>query len=160
MGLTIFLNNLCFQLHFPHFCLAKLQIQKRDNSLYRFFNFFFVVFVYNKAVTDPEVIFFNGVWYMYLASENGIVVTTSNDGLNFKDVSEINVDGIPGTKINNDKLELFGCDIGNITKFLSNNGIIFENKKTIISDHYCDPSPIELNDGSSLLVIKTDSRRV
>ena len=131
-------------------------------------------------MTDPEVIAFNGKWFMYFAmhegEDRGMWVATSGDGIVFENPVKIpEIMGIPGAMVVGGQVQLYGCD-GGIVMTTSNDGIHFEElPATTVTDEmgpggkyvldtpalfqseqfFCDPSPALLSDGSIGLVLKT-----
>lgn len=109
----------------------------------------------DTMVTDPEVIFFDGQWIMYMVSqeESAIIAATSSDGLNFEYLGSTEVLGIPGATVVGDEVYLYGCDTG-ITLAKSSDGITFSEPELILQQPVCDPSAILLSDGSFALVVR------
>lgn len=97
-------------------------------------------------MTDPEVVYLDGTWYMYFAGgeEKGISLATSEDGLNFEYVDSIHDGlymGIPGAIVEDDTIYLYDCSKVGASK----NGIEFE----VVEENAmqgCDPSPIKWGD--------------
>jgi len=136
--------------------------------------------VSETLMTDPEVILFEGEWFMYFAMHEGdnmgIWVATSDDGIIFEDPVKIDgISGIPGAMVVDGLVQLYGCD-GGIVMTTSENGIDFEElPEFTVSDQigpngkpflegpsifesdmfFCGPSPALLSDGKIGLVMKT-----
>ncbi len=115
-------------------------------------------------LTDPEVINYNGTFYLFYASqapENlGIHVAIGDEeGLTFEE-TEISGDplGIPGIIEIDGELRLFGCAPSEgIGYYVGDDSFDFGELVSLGSAFkggFCDPDPVELEDGSYLLVVK------
>ncbi len=108
-------------------------------------------------VTDPEVVKFGDMWFMYLAAmaEDGIAIATSVDGQSFEDTGiVINMEGIPGSLVVDDEVQIFGCSRTGITRASSTDGTTFSEEEIALQVPACDPDPAILADGSIALLFK------
>jgi|GEM_PF-5140328 hypothetical protein len=98
----------------------------------------------DAPITDPNVIWTNeNEWLMYFASEEGIGLATSTDGLNFEMQTHLGVDGIPGAMVLDDgSIRLYACGKSGT----SQNGIDFE-MDAIPKAFGCGPSLIKYKEG-------------
>lgn len=117
-----------------------------------------------RRITDPEVIFYGGKFYLFYAfhdeEEGGIRVAVGDeDGLSFtqKDLSG-DPEGIPGVTVVDGKLRLFGCVMNEgVVSYTADESLVFSDPVAVIQlrqGPYCDPDPVQLDDGSFLLVVK------
>ncbi len=109
---------------------------------------------FDTFVTDPEVVYYNGIWYMYYANNGIMSVATSSDGYGFTFAADIFIGGIPGAIVADDIFYLYGCGYGGITRASSSDGITFSEPVLILQAPVCDPSPAILSDGSFGLMLK------
>jgi len=71
----------------------------------------------HNEITDPAVIFVDGVWKMYLAKGPGVLIATSSDGYSFTKVGEYNTQGsVP---------DILKLDDGSLLLFICRNGISY-----------------------------------
>lgn len=94
-----------------------------------------------KNMTDPEVVYYNGTWFMYYAGGdvNGISVASSLDGLTFSNHGSVNDSefmGIPGALVENNRIYLYDCKV--VSE--STDGFNFT-KTSDFAMRGCDPSP-------------------
>lgn len=110
------------------------------------------------SITDPEVIKFNGRWYMYVSNGNITKMAKSSDGLDFTLKDQIWYGGgIPGAYVQDDQVYLYGCSGSNIQAGVSTNGLDFNIESTSVisgATGTCDPSPVLLSSGSVFMVYK------
>ncbi len=110
------------------------------------------------AITDPDVILFNDNYYMYLATNDGIIVASSNSNEEtFTYNSNTNVEGIPGSIIQDNKVHLYGCNPNGIIIAQSEDALTFGSQETRTESslsHSCDPAPFTLEDNTKALIIK------
>lgn len=106
-----------------------------------------------SLIMDPEVVFFNDKWFMYVSQE-GIIILNSDDGLTFNKIGFSSMLGSPGAVVVENSVHLYGCGNGGVTRAISNDGIIFNQEEVVIRNRVCDPSPILLNDGTYAIVLK------
>ena len=101
-------------------------------------------------LTDPEVVRFDGTWYMYYSLGQTSGVATSEDGLEFEDRGELSVDagGVPGAIALADGIRIYGCSRTGIQSAFSEGGITFDSPDVALSlGGVCDPSPEPYGDG-------------
>lgn len=123
------------------------------------------VFKSNSSITDPEVVYFNNQWLMYYAIGQNVGLAVSTDGLSFTDQGRINnVRSIPGAIITNGQLNIFGCS-DPVSYVTSSDGQKFGSPSETTGigeadseDFYCDPAPVQLANGSFIMVIKKEER--
>ena len=109
-----------------------------------------------ERLTDPEVIFYKGSWYMYWSNGQNTKLAISSDGLPFteKEISGGDVGGVPGALATSEGgVRLFGCKRGGIATAVSTDGTNFKPEQEGILNG-CDPAPIRLGDGTYLMVFK------
>jgi hypothetical protein len=96
------------------------------------------------TMTDPNVVWLSeDEWFMYFASDKGVVVATANDGLEFTIDTHLNIEGIPGAMVLDDnRIRLYACGKSGT----SIDGIIFE-MDSIPSSYGCGPSLTKYMDG-------------
>jgi hypothetical protein len=118
-----------------------------------------VVFKNATLITDPEVIFFNEIWIMYMPmhdADGNIIIATSTDGLDFEYVENTDKAGVPrGAVVVENEVYLYGCDDG-ITLATSSDGFTFGAETVVIEGEYCDAGPARLSDGSFLMMTKNE----
>ena len=110
------------------------------------------------------MIFYQEKSYLFYAfqdeDEGGIRVAVGDeDGLSFTQTDASgNLQGIPGVIEVDGELRLFGCVIDEgIAYYTADESLEFEEPVSIGSAFqggFCDPDPVELEDGSFLLVVK------
>lgn len=115
----------------------------------------------SNQLTDPDVVYYNGTWYMYYSAGSTTKLATSSDGLTFtsKAMTGGSVGGVPGAVSTGSSVLLFGCSQG-ISEASSTNGVNFNIiKQDIIktSSIICDPSPIKLTDGTYAMAYKIET---
>lgn len=95
-------------------------------------------------MTDPDVTFWNGVWYMAYSVGPSAGMATSLDGLTFADQGTLseNVGGVPGLVATPEGLRAYGCQQG-IQTAVSTDGKNFSQNATAVNRPntlICDPS--------------------
>lgn len=101
-------------------------------------------------LTDPEVVRFDGLWYMYYSLGQTSGVATSEDGLEFEDHGELAVDGggVPGAIALADGIRIYGCSRTGIQSAFASDGLAFEDPTVALAfGGICDPSPEPYGDG-------------
>ena len=109
-----------------------------------------------KNLTDPEVIFYKGNWYMYWSNGQNTKLAISSDGLTFtgKEIAGGEVGGVPGALVTSGGMvRLFGCKMGGIATAISSDGLNFKPEQEGILNG-CDPAPIKLDNGTYSMVFK------
>lgn len=134
----------------------KFYVAKSDDGI----NFELEQEVFSRnQVTDPEVIDFNDLWYMYISQGQKVLLATSEDGLNFEYYGEITKEcGVPGALVDNG-VYVYCHNQNGINEYYSSGGYDFEFKKIIIklpSGVYviADSGPVLMDDGSKAMIIK------
>lgn len=114
-------------------------------------------------ITDPEVVYVDGEWLMFLSRGRETLLARSNDGLNFildEDFS-LNIGGVPGAVVlPNGKVRIFACSMGIVSAIYDPK----TKKPPVVEGGYrlqgqqgtivADPSPIYRLDGSYYLIFK------
>ena len=115
----------------------------------------------DKQLTDPEVIYDDGVYTLFFARQGDgpstIKAATSTDGLNFTEVEVTNSpEGIPGAIAVDGGIMLYGCGSEGIIRAFAEDGLVFGASTSVgtFTRGACDPDPVQLADGSFILVIK------
>lgn len=113
-----------------------------------------------ESITDPEVIYFNDAWIMYVSSGSSTFIATSTDGLNFTlNAMAWPGGGIPGAYVDTTNMvHIYGCS-GGVNTASSFDGITFgATTMSVIpataDATTCDPSPVLLSNGTILMVYK------
>jgi hypothetical protein len=110
------------------------------------------------SITDPEVIQFNGVWWMYLSHGSETLIARSATGRTFKYTGKIwSGGGIPGVYVHDGRVDIFGCSGGDIMTARSRNAKDFGTAAVALAGNgetICDPSPVRLNRSTFLLFYK------
>lgn len=116
-----------------------------------------------EKITDPEVVRTSNQYVMYISVGTSSIITTSQDGLTFKEVGSWAGGGVPGAYLDaEDNVHVYGCGQGGLVTQESKDGITFADENFVTAlqsvdpDHkiVCDPSPVLLDDGTVLLVYK------
>lgn len=113
----------------------------------------------DPQLTDPEVIYWHNRWYMYYSVGANAELAVSNDGLNFtkQTLSDEGIGGVPGALALPGAVRLYGCNNG-ISTGLAHDGIHFiKDGSNIVSGATCDPSVIQLSNGSYLMIYKVSA---
>lgn len=113
-----------------------------------------------EGLTDPEVIQWNGTWFMYYSEGSQTKLATSADGLTFtaQSITGGNVGGVPGALALDNGVRLFGCSQG-ISEAFSTDGMNFTTEQQDIihtTQTICDPSAIKLSDGRYAMAYKVE----
>jgi hypothetical protein len=116
----------------------------------------------DTTITDPEVVKFQGQYFMYLSAGATTRITESSDGLTFTDTGDTwNSAGIPGAVAHHNTLHIYGCSgSDSIVSASSSDGLQFGSTSTVLTTtdqsvtSTCDPSPIRLKNGHFVLVYK------
>lgn len=111
-----------------------------------------------EKITDPEVVEWNGKWYMLYSEGPNSGLAVSEDGLEFEDQGLIDPSfgGVPGLLATDEGLRGYGCQKGIMTA-LSTDGIIFSTATSVLSvttGALCDPAVYEYEEGY-VMVYKT-----
>lgn len=113
-----------------------------------------------QKLTDPEVIWHQGRWIMYVSLITSTGIATSDDGLAWTD-TEIVWDGggVPGAYVDaDDVVHLYGCNPQGLLTASSTDGVEFTAEPvqafsaTVLG--VCDPSPVLVEDGTMIMVYK------
>ncbi|MFA6888843.1 MAG: sialidase family protein [Candidatus Woesearchaeota archaeon] len=114
------------------------------------------VYTSSTTITDPDVVYFNEQWFLYFVNhaKAAFSIYTSDDGLTFEEVGSVQMQGIPGVVVVSDEVHLYGCGMNEFPKKISSDGITFGEQESGMTVNGCDPSPIQLNDGSYFMVWK------
>jgi len=115
------------------------------------------VFSYNH-ITDPEVIYFNGKWFMYLANNGNVLLAVSEDGLNFEVYQDVVIDcSIPGAFVDNG-VYLYCNNYAGVNEFFSSDGYNFVLNSVVIKstmgEIIGDSGPAMLSNGNKAMVLK------
>jgi hypothetical protein len=119
-----------------------------------------LAFVSPTRITDPDLAFFKDAWHMYTMSEAraGMQVAISGDPLSFDETVAVNDRGIPGVITVGEEIWLFSCGQNGLTRLTSSDGITFtlaaERLLEVSPGVHCDPSPVQLEDGTFAMVFK------
>lgn len=112
-------------------------------------------------ITDPEVIYHDNQWIMYLSEGPITHITTAKDGLTFIDTGLTwQYGGVPGAYVDAENVvHLYGCGQGGIMTQTSTTGIDFSKSAAPVAalttdGIICDPSPVGLDDGTVVMVYK------
>lgn len=100
-----------------------------------------------QNLTDPEVIYSNGLWYMFYSLGQNSGMAISQDGLDFEDKGtlKVNAGGVPGAIAEeNNTIRIYGCLSGKIMSAISQDGGNF----TIDATSIFTDSTIEAGDPS------------
>lgn len=116
------------------------------------FKFEGAVYKGQKVWADPEVVEFDGKWYLFLNSPDGDMAV-SDDPLRFEAAASSVLNGLPGAMVVDDELRVFVCGIKGIEEFQSKDGHNFVSRGSTGIDG-CDQSPVRLQDGKFLMVTK------
>jgi len=122
----------------------------------------------DEKLTDPDVVVWEGTWYMYYSVGQSFKLATSTDGLNFqaKNVSGGDLGGVPGAAVWDGQLHVFACGKMGLSTAASADGATFADGSGDIfagqvQGIVCDPSPARLPaqaglpDGTYILGYKT-----
>jgi len=110
-------------------------------------------------ITDPDVIKIGSTWFMYAAQGQKQIYATSSDGLSFsyKGVARQQGSVSKTVAISGDKFRQFYCDKG-ISSSTTSDGISWSDEGVNLAAPadkiICDPSPLQLDDGSWLMIYK------
>lgn len=113
-------------------------------------------------ITDPDVIKINDLWFMYAAQGQKQIYATSPDGLSFgyKGITRERGSVSKTVPIGDDKYRQFYC-VGGISSSSTSNGISWTDEGVNLSAPagkiICDPSPIQLEPSSWLMIYKVAS---
>lgn len=119
-----------------------------------------LVYSTSNIVTDPDLISFQGAWYMYFMShsDGSMVVSVSENPQSFSTTQMIDDKGIPGAVVADDEVWIFSCGQDALTRLVSQDGVSFvlvdDTVVSVSPGIHCDPSPIRLLDGSYAMVFK------
>ena len=119
-----------------------------------------LVYTTDALATDPDVVEFNDEWYLYFMSQAAVsmMVARSDDHVEFSTAEKVNNNGIPGLVVVGEEMWLFSCGAEGITRLTSEDGITFQEVDssvlTVSNGVHCDPSPIQLEDGTYAMVFK------
>lgn len=119
-----------------------------------------LVYTTDALATDPDVVEFNDEWYLYFMSQAAVsmMVARSDDPVEFSTAEKVNNNGIPGLVVVGEEMWLFSCGAEGITRLTSEDGITFQEVDssvlTVSNGVHCDPSPIQLEDGTYAMVFK------
>ncbi len=122
------------------------------------------VFESGSMITDPDVVYWQGKWWMYLMGQEfmSIQVASSTDPLSFGEMESVNDNGIPGMLAMGDEMWLYTCGNRSITRQTSTDGISFTYQNNALYETVggiiCDPSVIELTDGTFAMVLKQQAQ--
>ena len=107
------------------------------------------VYTRQQSMTDPEVVYYKGLYYMYFTTNEGIHVVSGETPYDFSNEINIEVNGIPGVITVNDTLYLYGCGEVNgkngITVSSSTDPLSFSVTELVEGPRGCDPAPITLD---------------
>jgi hypothetical protein len=112
-----------------------------------------VIYTDDQTVTDPDVIEFDGAWWMYLMNheQGNAAVSMSDSPRSFSTKQSISGVSIPGAVVGGNEVWLFSCGQDGITQLISQNGLTFSVVDTSIVSVgpgvHCDPSVTRLEDG-------------
>lgn len=111
-------------------------------------------------ITDPDIVNINGKWLMYLSQGPRLIVTSSDDGLNFNLEKTLREDGSVSNTVyvDVDLYRQFYCSGGKIKSSTTADGLIFKDDpgNRLLPDPgtiICDPAPVHLG-GSWLMLYK------
>lgn len=110
-------------------------------------------------ITDPDVIKIGSTWFMYAAQGQKQIYATSSDGLSFsyKGVTRQQGSVSKTVSTSGDKYRQFYCDKG-ISSSITSDGISWTDEGANLAAPagkiICDPSPVQLDDGSWLMIYK------
>lgn len=114
-----------------------------------------------NGITDPEVIYFNGQYIMYISRGPLTLIATSTDGLTFTDTGlSWQGGGVPGAVVEGGVVRLFGCSSQGMVSATSSDGKTFGSASSVFSTITqdpvieCDPSPMSLLNGQFMLIYK------
>ncbi len=119
-----------------------------------------LVFVSETLITDPDVIEFDGAWYMYMMSHERVSmqVAISDDPLRFDETVKVNDNGIPGVIVVDEMVWLFSCGPDAVRRLESSDGVSFdavdEQIVSVSPGVHCDPSVVERPSGGYAMVFK------
>jgi len=107
-----------------------------------------------SRLTDPEVIYANETWYMVYSLPQGSGLALSDDGLDFEDQGELDVEigGVPGALAEADgTIRVFGCTQKGIASAVSSDGgenfSLDTTSILSVTGGACDPSMQVFGDG-------------
>lgn len=113
------------------------------------------------AATDPEVIYFNEQWLMYYAGAGGVHLALSSDGQTFTESGSLNMPGVPGVMVVDDKVYLYTCQQGvsyaissdgkNFSQLEQTSGFTTDDEETA----FCDGGPVALSSGGYVMMMKS-----
>ncbi|MEK7540576.1 MAG: sialidase family protein [Patescibacteria group bacterium] len=112
-----------------------------------------------EKMTDPEVVGWNGLWYMLYSVGPNSGLAVSSDGLSFEDKGLISPSfgGVPGLVVTDDGLLGYGCQMG-ISSSVSTDGLTFTKNSSpalqLSEGILCDPAVDRYKD-EYVMVYKT-----
>lgn len=111
-------------------------------------------------LTDPEVIMYKNLWYMYYSTGPDFKLATSEDGLRFntKTLSGETMGGVPGALEINGGVRVWSCGRG-LTQSFAPDGLNFRKEQEDIFNGeiqgvVCDPAVVKLSDGRFAMLYK------
>jgi len=119
-----------------------------------------VVYENKEKMTDPEIVYYNNEWYLFTASQTltSMQVAISDDPLSFGQMETLREPGIPGALAVDDTLWIIGCGSKGMTLFTSKDGTTTtlqnENLVQVGAGVNCDPSPVQLANGTFAMMFK------
>lgn len=113
-----------------------------------------------QKLTDPEVIYHQGRWIMYVSLVTATGIATSDDGLAWTDTDIVwDGGGVPGAFVDGDDVvHVYGCNPEGLMTTSSVDGVTFDEEPVQAFSEttmgVCDPSPVLAEDGSMIMVYK------
>ncbi|OGE17414.1 hypothetical protein A2769_04565 [Candidatus Daviesbacteria bacterium RIFCSPHIGHO2_01_FULL_37_27] len=114
-------------------------------------------------ITDPDLIFINDKWFMYLSQGSKLIATSSDDGLTFKSENTIREKGSVSNTVyvDVDFYRQFYCFEGKIKSAKTSDGLNFQDEPGFRLEPdkgkaICDPAPVHLG-GSWLMLYKVSN---
>ncbi len=124
-----------------------------------------------SIITDPEVFWFEDSWLLYNPAfvknkpwgpgEGQIQISKSKDGTNFEYLTTIDFEGIPGVMVEGGIISLFGCSKDGITRIFSEDGLSFDTSEVETLNPKlsgCDPDPVQLENGTYVMMLKDSEK--
>ena len=115
------------------------------------------------SMTDPDVALLpDGTYRMYVSVGSVVPSASSEDGVTFTadEGERSQIGGVPGALVLPDgRVRLFVCGNGGIVSLISDDGLEFVSEPGVRisapdAEAICDPDPIQLQDGSYMMVYK------
>lgn len=125
-----------------------------DSSDGKTFTVISPVYTAESLITDPDVVFFDDKWIMYLSKAGqGFLILESSDGILFTEKGSVQMAGVPGAVVTGGTVYLYSCSMG-IARASSSDAISFTRTETVIEGMYCDPAPILMHNGTYAMLLK------